>query len=584
MNSNRKKLGFTIAEVMVVILILTIIFAAFAPLITSKKRSTAANKGAIWSWHGSGFTAGPMDAYFDAGDANYSGTAVIGISPESKEDISTGMKPSSKLVIRSGGITSSQKIQRQIQFRYGDGTRDRGDFAGTWLVDGKNMLLGGEYQLGNVGATKIKAKNNTAIGYESLTKVTTGKYNTAFGSNTLANLTTGESNTALGAYAGSSGSASGNYNTFVGSYAGQNSRSGYNTLVGYAAGKGAQSSYNTYIGANAGPSGSSSGQYNVGAGDHALMNITTGQNNTAIGSYALQNLTSGSFNTAIGYNACGEVTTGSYKTCIGYNSGPHSGSTSEKFFEAKNSSARTDSREGIERTYIGSKPYNYGGDAVLEIHNLNSSSPQLINNPSIKGNTTTVINGNLIVRGRTFFTVGNQLIAWNYSNISGSGSKLTMGNYARRYACSENQTSYSFSGTGTYGTGTCPTLYSDRRVKNIGQKSTAGLNEINKLQIYNYTYKNDKAKLPHVGVMAQDLIKVFPTAVSKDANGYYRIRWDEMFYASINAIKQLDKKIVALIDRTTKVESQIAQLEKENITLKKQVSNLSARVERLKNK
>lgn len=65
--------------------------------------------------------------------------------------------------------------------------------------------------------------------------------------------------------------------------------------------------------------------------------------------------------------------------------------------------------------------------------------------------------------------------------------------------------------------------------------------------------------------MAQDLIKVFPTAVSKDANGYYRIRWDEMFYASINAIKQLDRKIVALIDRTTKVESQIAQLEKKTL-------------------
>ena len=45
MNSNRKKLGFTIAEVMVVILILTIIFAAFAPLITSKKRKTQA-----WIW------------------------------------------------------------------------------------------------------------------------------------------------------------------------------------------------------------------------------------------------------------------------------------------------------------------------------------------------------------------------------------------------------------------------------------------------------------------------------------------------------------------------------------------------------
>lgn len=578
MNSNRKKLGFTIAEVMVVILILTIIFAAFAPLITSKKRSTAVNKGAIWSWHGSGFTAGPMDAYFDAGDANYSGTAVIGISPESKEDISTGMKPSSKLIVRSGGITSSKKIQRQIQFRYGEGTRDRGVFAGTWLVDGKNMLLGGEYQLGNVEATKIEAKNNTAIGYESLTKLTKGKYNTALGSNTLANLTTGQSNTALGAYAGSNGTTTGNYNTFVGSYAGQNSTSGYNTLAGYAAGTGVKSAYNTYIGANSGPSGSSTGQYNVGAGDHALMSITSGQNNTALGSYALQKLTTGNFNTAIGYNACGEITTGSYKTCIGYNSGPHANTTSETYFGARNVSARTDSSNGIERTYVGSKPYNYGGDAVLEIHNLSSSSPGLINEPSIKGNTTTVINGNLIVKGSLFFTVGNQLTAWQHDAVKGSGSTITLGDYKGGHVCTNSQTSYS--GWQSY----CPKLYSDRRVKNIGKESTAGLNEINKLQVYNYTYKNDKAKLPHVGVMAQDLIKVFPTAVSKDANGYYKIRWDEMFYASINAIKQLDKKIIALIDRTTKVESQIAQLEKENITLKTQVSNLSARVEKLKNK
>ncbi len=578
MKLNHKKLGFTIAEVMVVILILTIIFAAFAPLITSKKRSTAANKGAIWSWHGSGFTAGPMDAYFDAGDASYSGAAVIGISPESKEDISTGMKPASKLIIRSGGITSSQKIQRQIQFRYGDGTRDRGNFAGTWLVDGKNMLLGGEYQLGNVEANKIDAKNNTAIGYESLTKLTKGKYNTALGSNTLANLTTGESNTALGAYAGSASSSTGNYNTFVGSYAGQNSTSSYNTLVGYAAGKGAQGSYNTYIGANAGPSGSSSGQYNVGAGDHALMSITTGENNTAIGSYALQKLTTGNFNTAIGYNACGEITTGSYKTCIGYNSGPHANTTSETYFGKRNVSARTDSTNGIERTYIGAKPYNYGGDAVLEIHNLNSKSPKIINEPSVKSNTTTVINGNLIVKGKAFFTVGNKLVAWQHDDVKGSTSKYTMGDYKSSHVCTNSQTSYSGWGNN------CPSLYSDRRMKNIGKESTAGLNEINKLQVYNYTYKNDKAKQPHVGVMAQDLIKVFPTAVSKDANGYYKIRWDEMFYASINAIKQLDKKIIALIDRTTKVESQIAQLEKENITLKAQVSNLSARVEKLKNK
>ena len=32
---------------------------------------------------------------------------------------------------------------------------------------------------------------------------------------------------------------------------------------------------------------------------------------------------------------------------------------------------------------------------------------------------------------------------------------------------------------------------SDRRLKNIGSKNLAGLNEINKLKIYNFTFKND---------------------------------------------------------------------------------------------
>ncbi len=57
-----------------------------------------------------------------------------------------------------------------------------------------------------------------------------------------------------------------------------------------------------------------------------------------------------------------------------------------------------------------------------------------------------------------------------------------------------------------------------------------------------------------------------------------------MFFASINAIKELDRKIVSLVNRATKVETQIAKLEQENISLKTQVDALSVRVEKLKNK
>ena len=82
--------------------------------------------------------------------------------------------------------------------------------------------------------------------------------------------------------------------------------------------------------------------------------------------------------------------------------------------------------------------------------------------------------------------------------------------------------------------------------------------------------------------MAQDLQKVFPNSVFQGEDGYLRIKWDEMFYATINAIKELDRKIVALVKRTTNAETQISKLERENTVLKSQVYSLAARVNKLK--
>ena len=83
-------------------------------------------------------------------------------------------------------------------------------------------------------------------------------------------------------------------------------------------------------------------------------------------------------------------------------------------------------------------------------------------------------------------------------------------------------------------------------------------------------------------LLSQDLQKVFPNSVTEDESGYLKIRWDEMFFASINAVKELDQKIVALVKRTFKLESEIAKLEKENTLLKSEVDKLSVKVEKLK--
>ena len=82
--------------------------------------------------------------------------------------------------------------------------------------------------------------------------------------------------------------------------------------------------------------------------------------------------------------------------------------------------------------------------------------------------------------------------------------------------------------------------------------------------MFNYTFKKDETKEPRVGVMAQDLQKIFPDAVKKGEDGFLRIRMEDMFYAVINAIKELDTRVTAL--------------EKENAELKIRLEKLEAKI------
>lgn len=600
-NYKRNKSAYTIAEVMIVLLILTVIFAAFAPIITKRKLSSYKSSNAIWNKYNE--TKG-FDAYFDPSNTRNTGTAFFGVKPDSHGAVTSTLTPLSRVVIRSGPVTSGNKLQRQIQFRFGRlsgnaAEKKYGKFAGTWLMDRQNVLLGGAYPNIDNTPDNIEARDNVAIGYQSMNALKNAQGNTALGLSALSENISGKYNTAIGYNAGSTLQA--DYNTYIGAGAGEKASGSRNTAVGYQAGYNNSGSVNVFVGANAGRTGS--GSYNVGIGYDALRSVS-GNYNVAIGTGALKNLTTGSYNTAIGYNACSEVTTGSHKTCIGYNSGPGA-NTQTSYMSATGSWSRGQTvsdylgskTDNLERTYIGGRPYNYGGDAVMEIHNVGGTNSNLINNPGVKSNTTTVINGNLIVRGRTMMTIGSKL--WSFVEVDpkGSSAEHSMGYYSNNNVgtiLAGNQQDYTVCYDTKVNTGILPvklkggvcldSTSSDRRLKNIGTRNLAGLKELNQLKIYDYTFKNDKSKHSQIGVMAQDLQKVFPNSVFEGPDGYLRIRWDEMFFASINAIKELDRKIVSLVNRATKVETQIAKLEQENISLKTQVDALSVRVEKLKNK
>ena len=265
--------------------------------------------------------------------------------------------------------------------------------------------------------------------------------------------------------------------------------------------------------------------------------------------YNSGNTNSGSNNIAIGKQACKNVT-GSNKICIGANSGPTSGNWS------------TDSEE---RIFIGSKSKFNSQPAVLEVHNTNEkfvySGSSDIGGYDVNASGV-VINGSLIVKGpiiakvnttqhSSIWRTGNQNLPVGVINTNMSGGPTLRDLFFNEASRSGAYPIESYH----------PLWTSDRRLKYVGKEFTSGLDKIKALKVYNYTFKKDTTKTPHVGVIAQDLQKVFPDAVKKGAEGFLTIRMEDMFYAMINAIKELDLKYQAQEKRIDDLEKRIQKLE-----------------------
>ena len=195
-------------------------------------------------------------------------------------------------------------------------------------------------------------------------------------------------------------------------------------------------------------------------------------------------------------------------------------------------------------------------------------------------NTTVYIPGHLMVGGVTALGVRTQHASaalwtnmagggWGWIAVDGAsaGSNIYMQNKEDWHSNFNNET-----------------IISDRRLKNVAEKYTAGLDELKKLDFFHYTFKKDEAKTPHVGVMAQNLQKVFPDAVTEGDDGYLRIRMEDMFYAVINAVKELDKKICKIVENVTSLSKKVDEQQQLIETQNRRIEELEARLTKLEKK
>lgn len=232
-------------------------------------------------------------------------------------------------------------------------------------------------------------------------------------------------------------------------------------------------------------------------------------------------------------------------------------------------------------------PLTVNGETKLEDDTTVSGTLGVTGATALGGNTT--VGGTLGVTGAT--TLGSTLEVTGVTTLVGGGAVLKNLHLTEDLVVVGS--TYIHSGTGYYilGTGQVPlsATYtnnpSDRRLKNVGEVFTAGLEEIKKLEVFNYTFKKDESKTPRVGVMAQDLQKIFPQAVFKGEDGFLRIRMEDMFYALVNAVKQLDAKIEELKNNEIlTLKNRLDDLEKANKELRKENEALEKRLDKLEKK
>ena len=322
---------------------------------------------------------------------------------------------------------------------------------------------------------------------------------------------------------GSSSKASEEASTVLG-------RSATASAFSIALGDGAEASgvSSTALGRSATASGSPS-SIAVGNGATASGSNSTALGNgaTASGDYSVavgaNAEASGRLNTAVGYNACRSVT-GTHKTCIGADSGPNDArhydtSTESLYFGSSGTFVRKDGK------------FNESVNSIMELHK--------------RGNyALAIVNADFIVRG--------DLITMPRKSSGGRSARF--GSIRTKYI--DNPIEFDNIGDPSEGF-----FSSDRRLKYVGKESQSGLDKIKQLKVFNYTFKKDETKTPHVGVIAQDLQKVFPDAVKKGKDGFLTIRFEDMFFAMINAIKELDLKYQAQETRINELEARIERLE-----------------------
>ena len=372
------------------------------------------------------------------------------------------------------------------------------------------LMLGAERSwAGPPDPTHSDSLGNTAGGTGALSNNTTGKDNTAFGDNALLGNTTGLFNTATGFEALKLNVTGGN-NTAMGLVAlTANSIGSENTAVGsQALDHNDTGNSNTAIGVSALAS-NTSGSANTASGAGALT-FNVADNNTATGAGALENNTTGGSNTAMGFKALQNNNIGSGNTAIG------SGALSA----VQEAGLRRDANTAIGFETLAALFDGFDNTAV---------GPEAGVNLGAGDNNVYLANPGQLIESNTMRLGGG----FQFSTFIAGVAGVTVDNGAPVLI--------------NTATGQLGTLNSSARYKRDIAPMGAQSRGLFQLRPVTFSYKQDTQGERQYGLIAEQVAKVYPELVTRNAAGEVEaVRYHELIPMLLNEVQQQQRQLASL--------------------------------------
>ena len=307
------------------------------------------------------------------------------------------------------------------------------------------------------------------------------------------------------------------------------------------------------------------GTENTAIGFDALFSNTTGNSNTATGSIALSTNTTGVRNTANGYAALNSNTTGERNTATG------------RAAMVNNTTGNNNTADGHDALFSNTTAIrNTASGSFALFSNTTGNSNAAAGYDALLNNTTGVGNIALGNFAGSNLTTGNNNIDIGNVGIADEANTIRIGTVGTQTAIYvagimgktvPMSTPVFVNANGQLGTSTSSARFKDR-IKPMDKASEAIL----ALKPVTFRYKKelDPKGVPQFGLVAEQVEKVNPDLVVRDANGkVYSVRYEAVNAMLLNEFLKEHKKVE---EQQKEIAALAAQL-KEQGTLIRKVSN-----------